>query len=135
MRVAEIFMNPSILNLKENIMNNAHAQTGKMVVAKVQTLANKNRIATAVVLASCVLVADPALAAAADTAFLPLYTFFSNAATGNLTRGICLLGGIIGAGTAAVNGKILLAATGAGIAIFGMLSPQIINAFFTGAML
>ena len=48
MRVAEIFMNPSILNLKENIMNNAHAQTGKMVVAKVQTLANKNRIATPV---------------------------------------------------------------------------------------
>jgi hypothetical protein len=45
------------------------------------------------------------------------------------------LGGIIGAGTAAVNGKILLAATGAGIAIFGMLSPQIIGAFFGGAML
>lgn len=74
-------------------------------------------------------------AAATDTAFASLYTFFAGAATGNLTRAICLLGGIIGAGTAAVNGKILLAATGIGIAIFGALSPTIIGAFFTGAVL
>lgn len=72
---------------------------------------------------------------ATDTAFAPLFTFFAAAATGNLTRAICLLGGIIGAGTAAVNGKILLAATGIGIAIFGALSPTIIGAFFTGAVL
>ena len=101
----------------------------------VQTVAHQHRIASALVLLVCCALANPAMAAAADTAFLPLFTFFSNAATGNLTRGICLLGGIIGAGTAAINGKILLAATGAGIAIFGMLSPQIIAAFFTGAML
>lgn len=101
----------------------------------VQTVASQHRVATALVMASCLVMANPASAAAADTAFLPLFTFFSQAATGNLTRGICLLGGIIGAGTAAINGKILLAATGVGIAIFGMLSPQIINAFFSGAML
>ncbi|MBP6980045.1 conjugal transfer protein TraB [Candidatus Curtissbacteria bacterium] len=104
-------------------------------VVSAQTVANQHRVASALVLMVCGALANPAMAAAADTAFLPLFTFFSNAATGNLTRGICLLGGIIGAGTAAVNGKILLAATGAGIAIFGMLSPQIIGAFFTGAML
>ena len=101
----------------------------------VQTVAHQHRIASALVLLVCGALANPAMAAANDAAFLPLFTFFSNAATGNLTRGICLLGGIIGAGTAAINGKILLAATGAGIAIFGMLSPQIIGAFFTGAML
>ncbi len=106
----------------------------KTVVA-VQTVAHQNRKASALVLLACGVMANPAFATATDTAFAPLFTFFSAAATGNLTRGICLLGGIIGAGTAAVNGKILLAATGAGIAIFGMLSPQIINAFFTGAML
>ncbi len=83
----------------------------------------------------CLMLSSMAMATATDTAFAPMYQFFLAAATGNLTRGICLLGGIIGAGTAAVNGKILLAATGAGIAIFGMLSPQIIAAFFTGAML
>ena len=104
-------------------------------VVSAQTVAHQHRVASALVLMVCVAFANPAMAAAADTAFIPLFTFFSNAATGNLTRGICLLGGIIGAGTAAVNGKILLAATGAGIAIFGMLSPQIIAAFFTGAML
>ena len=84
--------------------------------AAVQTVAHQHRIASAVVLLVCGALANPAMAAANDAAFLPLFTFFSNAATGNLTRGICLLGGIIGAGTAAVNGKILLAATGAGIA-------------------
>lgn len=102
---------------------------------KTQTAAYKNRIATAMVMAATTVMASGAMANAQDAAFAPLFTFFSNAATGNLTRAICLLGGIIGAGTAAVNGKILLAATGIGIAIFGMLSPQIISAFFTGAML
>ena len=77
-------------------------------VVSAQTVANQHRVASALVLMVCGALANPAMAAAADTAFLPLFTFFSNAATGNLTRGICLLGGIIGAGTAAVNGKILL---------------------------
>ena len=133
MRVAEIFINPSILTLWKKTMTTMTSVNQAVVTA--QTVAHKHRVASALVLMVCGALANPAMAAAADTAFLPLFTFFSNAATGNLTRGICLLGGIIGAGTAAVNGKILLAATGAGIAIFGMLSPQIIGAFFTGAML
>lgn len=101
----------------------------------IQNQANNKRMVTALVCAVTVMMAGAAMATATDTAFLPMYNFFLAAATGNLTRGICLLGGIIGAGTAAVNGKILLAATGAGIAIFGMLSPQIIAAFFTTALI
>ena len=101
-----------------------------------QTAAYKNRIATAMVFAAAMTMTSPVMAATSlDTQFATLYTFFANAATGNLTRAICLLGGIIGAGTAAINGKILLAATGIGIAIFGMLSPQIINSMFGSAIL
>ncbi len=102
----------------------------------IQTTQHTNRIAAAMVMASATVMTSNAMAATAnDEAFAELYTFFANAATGNLTRGICLLGGIIGAGTAAINGKILLAATGIGIAIFGMLSPKIIGSLFGSAIL
>ncbi len=115
-------MNTAITQAQSFDLSSAKSKKAMMLVALVSVVMT-------------VIFAGLAHAAATDAAFAPLFTFFAAAATGNLTRAICLLGGIIGAGTAAVNGKILLAATGIGIAIFGALSPTIIGAFFTGAVL
>lgn len=71
----------------------------------------------------------------ADTWAASAFTFITNMATGNIVRGICIVGGLIGMMTAAASGKPLLALTGVVLAIFGFLSPTMINAVFGTALI
>lgn len=63
------------------------------------------------------------------------FTFINQMATGNVVRGICIVGGILGMMAAAANGKPILALTGVVLAIFGFLSPTMINAVFGTALI
>lgn len=74
-------------------------------------------------------------ATAADTWAVSAFTFINNMATGNVVRGICIVGGLLGMLAAAANGKPVLALTGVGLAIFGFLSPTMINAVFGTALI
>lgn len=85
----------------------------------------------ALLLASAAAVAGTA----ADTWAAASYTFISNMATGNVMRGICIVGGLLGTLAAAANGRPVLALTGVGLAIFGFLSPTMINAVFGTALI
>lgn len=71
----------------------------------------------------------------ADTWAASSYTFIRNMATGNIVRGICIVGGLIGMMTAAATGKPILALTGVALAIFGFLSPTMVSAIFGTALL
>lgn len=63
------------------------------------------------------------------------FTFINSMATGNVVRGICIVGGLLGMMAAAANGKPILALTGVVLAIFGFLSPTMINAVFGTALI
>ncbi|RME81015.1 MAG: conjugal transfer protein TraB [Caldilineae bacterium] len=73
-----------------------------------------------------------AATAAADTEFARLYTFVSDAATGNLGRALAITGGLFGLAIGATTGRAMVAALGVVLAIFGSLGPTIINAIFGG---
>ena len=69
------------------------------------------------------------------TEFQAFYDFILSASTGYLGRSIAIVGGLVGLGMAAFSGKILPAAIGAALAVFGVLGPTIINAIYTSAMI
>ncbi|MFP5305627.1 MAG: conjugal transfer protein TraB [Gammaproteobacteria bacterium] len=78
------------------------------------------------------------LAAAASTTgaeFIAFYQFIYDAATGYLGRGIAITGGLVMMGVAAGTGKVVLAAAGMVLAIFGALGPTIIDQIFGSALI
>ena len=79
----------------------------------------------------------PLAAPAATTGeeFLAFYQFIYDAATGYLGRGIAITGGLVMMGVAAGTGKVVLAAAGMVLAIFGALGPTIIDQIFGSALI
>lgn len=95
----------------------------------------KALIMAAVLLALALVSAAAVAGTPADTWAAGAYTFIRNMATGNVIRGACIVGGLLGTLAAAINGKPILALTGVGLAIFGFLSPTMINAVFGTALI
>ncbi len=79
----------------------------------------------------------PVLGSASTTGavFQGFYQFVYDAATGYLGRGIAITGGLIALGIAAGTGKAVLAVSGILLAVFGALSPTIINSVFQSAII
>lgn len=79
----------------------------------------------------------PLVAAASTTGaeFIAFYQFIYDAATGYLGRGIAITGGLVMMGVAAGTGKVVLAAAGMVLAIFGALGPTIIDQIFGSALI
>lgn len=67
--------------------------------------------------------------------FLAFYQFIYDAATGYLGRGIAITGGLVMMGVAAGTGKVVIAAAGMVLAIFGALGPTIIDQIFGSALI
>lgn len=67
--------------------------------------------------------------------FKPLYDFFYGAATGYAGRAIAIVGGLIGLGYAAINGKAILGLLGVLVALFGVFGPLLADALFTSALI
>jgi len=67
--------------------------------------------------------------------FKGVYDFIYGAATGYLGRAIAIVGGLVCLGIAAGGGKVVIAAVGMVLAIFGALGPTIINAIFKSAVI
>jgi conjugal transfer pilus assembly protein TraA len=85
----------------------------------------------------CLLMLLPLAAAASTTGaeFIAFYQFIYDAATGYLGRGIAITGGLVMMGVAAGTGKVVLAAAGMVLAIFGALGPTIIDQIFGSALI
>lgn len=75
------------------------------------------------------------MAATTGAEFQAFYQFIFDAATGYLGRGISITGGLVMMGVAAGTGKVVLAAAGMVLAIFGALGPGIIDAIFGSALI
>ena len=69
------------------------------------------------------------------TEFQAFYNFIYAAGTGYLGGSIAIVGGLVGLGWGAATGKGLPALIGVFLAVFGVLGPTIINAFFTSAVI
>lgn len=76
-----------------------------------------------------------ALASTTGAEFLAFYQFIYDAATGYLGRGIAITGGLVMMGVAAGTGKVVIAAAGMVLAIFGALGPAIIDQIFGSALI
>lgn len=76
-----------------------------------------------------------AMSATTGTEFKGVYDFVYGAATGYLGRAIAIVGGLVCLGIAAGGGKVVIAAVGMVLAIFGALGPTIINAIFQSAVI
>lgn len=76
-----------------------------------------------------------ALASTTGEEFLAFYQFIYDAATGYLGRGIAITGGLVMMGVAAGTGKVVIAAAGMVLAIFGALGPTIIDQIFGSALI
>lgn len=74
-------------------------------------------------------------AATTDTWANAGYDFVYGAATGKFTRAICIVGGIVAIMSAAGSGRYVLALGGVVLAIFGFLSPTLVNAIFGTALI
>ena len=81
------------------------------------------------------LLAAQAYGATTGAEFQEVYDFVFEAATGYLGRAVSLTGGIIGLILGAVSGKLLLGASGVGLAAFGVVGPTIINSIFSSAII
>ncbi len=94
----------------------------------------QKRLFMAIVITALLL---PVLGSTATTGavFQGFYQFVYDAATGYLGRGIAITGGLIALGIAAGTGKAVLAVTGILLAIFGALSPSIIDSIFQSAII
>lgn len=88
-------------------------------------------------LALALLALLPLVATASTTGveFQAFYQFIYDAATGYLGRGIAITGGLVMMGVAAGTGKVVLAAAGMVLAIFGALGPTIIDQIFGSALI
>lgn len=74
-----------------------------------------------------------AFAATTGAEFKDVYDFINGAATGYLGRAIAITGGVVGMISGAVSGRLLLGASGVGLAAFGVLGPTIVNSIFSSA--
>ena len=107
----------------------------EVALARAQAFLQRNRKAviaiSAVVMLALFAAAGAHAATAADTWATAGYTFMLNAAQGFFVRGICIVGGLLAMISAAGSGKYVTALGGVALAIFGFLSPTLINAIFT----
>lgn len=109
-----------------------------MAVASAQAFFARNQklVLMVAVMALVALVSATANAATPGDAWASAaFTFINDMATGNVVRGICIVGGLLGMMAAAANGKPILALSGVVLAIFGFLSPTMINAVFGTALI
>lgn len=88
-----------------------------------------------IILALLMLIPLAATASTTGAEFLAFYQFIYDAATGYLGRGIAITGGLVMMGVAAGTGKVVLAAAGMVLAIFGALGPTIIDQIFGSALI
>lgn len=92
-------------------------------------------IITSVLFALALLSLDVIAATTTDAWANSGYDFIYAAATGKFTRAVCIAGGIIAIITAAGSGRYIVALGGVVLAMFGFLSPTLINAIFGTALI
>lgn len=110
----------------------------EMTTSALQAVFARHQKAILLIAAMLALALFSALANAAtpgDAWASAAFTFINDMATGNVVRGICIVGGLLGMMAAAANGKPILALSGVVLAIFGFLSPTMINAVFGTALI